>query len=254
MKTLSLLRGLASFYPVRLREKGDFGGLMCGKLPSEVHTILLCLDYDDEVYPEALKLHPDLIITHHPFIFGAKHAVLESDPVKKNLYERTEKAGLAVYSFHTNFDTGTPGMNDALAERLGLLDAKPLEGCPMARGGRLPMPLPVKDFALYAKKKLGVSYGLLIAAGKPVVETVALIGGGGWRENELAQQLGYDIYISGDIPHHGRREIVLRHYDYLDLPHEIEKVFMPRMRQTILSLDPTLEVETIDHEKLPEVI
>lgn len=254
MKTLSLLRRLAAFYPTRLRDPGDFGGLMCGKLPEDVQTILLCLDYDDEVYPEALKLHPDLIITHHPFIFGTKAFVLSHDPVKKRLYEKTEKAGLAVYSFHTNFDTGTPGMNDALAEKLGLLDVRPLDGCAMARGGRLPMKLPVRDFALYAKKKLGVAYGLLIAAGKETVETVALIGGGGWRENELAQSLGYDIYISGDIPHHGRREIVLRHYDYLDLPHEIEKVFMPRMRQTLLKIDSTLEVETIDHEKLPEII
>lgn len=254
MKTSSLLRKLAAFYPVRLREPGDFGGLMCGKLPERVETILLCLDYDDEVYPAALSLHPDLIITHHPFIFGPKSKVLASDDVKRSLYERTEKAGLAVYSYHTNFDTGTPGMNDALAERLGLLDVKPLEGCPMARGGRLPMPLPVKDFALFAKKRLGVDYGLLIAAGKPVVETVALIGGGGSRTNELAQKLGYDIFVSGDAPHHVRREIVLRHYDYLDLPHEIEKIFMARMKGTLLNIDSTLRVETIDHEKLPQVI
>jgi Uncharacterized conserved protein len=254
MKTIVLLRKLAAFYPTRLRDPGDYGGLMCGKLPETAETILLCLDYDDEVYPEALKLHPDLIITHHPFVFGTPQAVLSSDPIKNDLYERTEKAGLAVYSYHTNFDTGTPGMNDALAERLGLLDVVALEGCPMARGGRLPMRLPVRDFALYAKKKLGVSYGLLIPSGKPVVEKVALIGGGGWRSAELAQTLGYDIFVSGDVPHHGRRENVLRHFNYLDLPHEIERVFMPRMKGTLLSIDPTLRVEIVDHEKLPEVI
>jgi dinuclear metal center YbgI/SA1388 family protein len=254
MKTRRLLRELAAFYPQRLREKGDFGGLMCGKLPEESNVILLCLDYDDEVYPVAKRLHPDLIVTHHPFVFGPKGSVLAHDPIKRSLYERTEKEGLAVYSFHTNFDAGTPGMNDALADRLGLLDVKPLEGCPMARGGRLPMPLPIADFAYYAKKRLGVDYGLLIAAGKAVVRSVAIVGGGGWRGNELAQRLGYDIFVSGDMPHHGRREVTLRHYDYLDLPHEIEKAFMPRMRQTILRLDPTLRVETLDHEKTPIVI
>jgi dinuclear metal center YbgI/SA1388 family protein len=254
MKTASLLRKLAIYYPVRLREPGDFGGLMCGKLPEEVKKILLCLDFDDEVYPLALKEKPDLIITHHPFIFGTKSYVLAHDPVKNSLYERTEKAGLAVYSYHTNFDTGIPGMNDALAEELGLLKVHPLLGNAMARGGDLPQKMEIHGFAKYAKEKLGVSYGLLIASGSKLVVNCAIIGGGGWRENELAQAEGYDVYISGDCPHHGRREIVLRHYNYLDLPHEIEKVFMPRMKKTLLSIDGSLEIVTIDHERLPEVI
>lgn len=254
MKIATLLRKLAAFYPARLREPGDYGGRMCGKLPETVETILLCLDYDDEVFPEALKLHPDLIITHHPFVFGTPKAVLSADPIKKDLYERTEKAGLSVYSFHTNFDTGTPGMNDALAERLGLLDVTPLEGCPMARGGRLPMLLPVRDFALYAKKRLGVSYGLLIPEGRPSIERVAIIGGGGWRNADIAQTLGYDIFVSGDAPHHGRREITLRHFNYLDLPHEIERIFMYRMKATLLGIDPTFRIEIVDHEKLPELV
>ena len=138
--------------------------------------------------------------------------------------------------------------------RLVISIAKHYVGRGMARGGDLAAPMEVHDFARYAKEKLGVSYGLLIAAGKATVSSVAIIGGGGWFENELAQKCGYDIYISGDMPHHGRREVVLRHYNYLDLPHEIEHVFMAQMKKTLLLIDPTLEVVTIDHEKLPEVI
>ena len=72
--------------------------------------------------------------------------------------------------------------------------------------------------------------------------------------NENAQKEGYDIFISGDIPHHGRREVVLRKYNYLDLPHEIEKIFMPQMEETLLSIDPTLEIVKVDHEELPILI
>jgi putative NIF3 family GTP cyclohydrolase 1 type 2 len=90
------------------------------------------------------------------------------------------------------------------------------------------------------KATFGVSYGLLIAAGKPMISSVAMIGGGGWMENVNAQAEGYDIYLSGDCPHHGRREIVLRHYNYLDLPHEIEKAFMTRMTKTLLNIDQTI--------------
>jgi dinuclear metal center YbgI/SA1388 family protein len=254
MKTSSLLASLAHYYPQRLREKGDFGGLMEGHLPIEVKKIFLCLDFDDELYAAALKERPDLILTHHPFIFGTKAWVLAHDAVKRDLYERMEKARIPIYSYHTNFDTGKPGMNDELAEKLTLQDVHPLEGSAMARGGKLKTPMEIHAFAKYAKTRLGVSYGLLIAEGKKEISSVALIGGGGWKENEIAQQEGYDIFLSGDCPHHGRREIVLRHYNYLDFPHEIEKAFMSRMTKTLLIIDHNLEVVSYDHERLPEVI
>lgn len=254
MKTAILLNKLAHYYPQRLRDKGDFGGLMEGKLPSEIHKIMLCLDFDDELYLHALQEKPDLIITHHPFIFGTKFKVLSEDPIKKDLYLRMEKAGIPIYSYHTNFDSGTPGMNDELAEKLSLGSVHPLQSSIMARGGILPKPMEVHAFAHYAKERLGVAYGLLIAEGKKEISSVALIGGGGWRENVLAQQEGYDIFLSGDCPHHGRREIVLRHYNYLDLPHEIEKAFMSRMTKTLLIIDHSLEIVSFDHEQLPEVI
>jgi dinuclear metal center protein, YbgI/SA1388 family len=254
MNTKSLLRQLASYYPQRLRESYDFGGLMVGTLPKEVHSVFLCLDFDDEVLPEVLKVRPDLIITHHPFFFGTRYRILKSDPVKAELYEKMLKEKLCLLSYHTNFDAARSGMNDELAEKLGLIDVKPLETAPMARGGKLEKPMEIRAFARYAKERLGVSYGLLIAAGKPMISSVAMIGGGGWMENVNAQAEGYDIYLSGDCPHHGRREIVLRHYNYLDLPHEIEKAFMTRMTKTLLNIDLKLTIISVDHEKLPEVI
>jgi len=254
METRALLRKLAVYYPQRLRENRDFGGLMVGKLPAEIHSVFLCLDFDDEVYPLALKTNADIIITHHPFFFGTRCRILKSDPVKASLYEKMLEAKMTLLSYHTNFDAGKPGMNDELAEKLGLKEIKPLETVPMARGGKLPRCMEIHDFARYAKARLGVDYGLLIAAGKSMISSVALIGGGGWMKNVNAQAEGYDIYLSGDCPHHERREIVLRHYNYLDLPHEIEKAFMTRMTKILLSIDQYIQVTSVDHEKLPEVI
>jgi putative NIF3 family GTP cyclohydrolase 1 type 2 len=91
MNTRSLLRSLAVYYPQRLRESYDLGGLMVGKLPLETKKIFLCLDFDDEVYPLALKEKPDLILTHHPFFFGTRNKILKEDPVKAALYEKMLK-------------------------------------------------------------------------------------------------------------------------------------------------------------------
>lgn len=254
MKTKALLRRLSKMFPKRLGEWYDHLGLQVGKLPEDVNKIMVCLDFDDEIYDIAVKENVDLIITHHPFIFGKLKKVLERDPVKKALYEKMAEKNIPIVSYHTNFDAGEGGMNCALTEALGLENIKRLKTFPMAMGGTLKEEMEVHEFAKYAKERLGVSYGLLINEGKPTVKSVAIIGGGGWQEYLNAMQEGYDIYISGDCPHHGRREIVLNHYNYLDLPHEIERIFIPTMTKILLSFDKSLDIVQVDHERLPEVI
>ena len=83
---------------------------------------------------------------------------------------------------------------------------------------------------------------------------MAIIGGGGSRSWQLAKDAGADIYISGDAPHYVRRDIVNARYNYLDMPHEIEKIFMPTIKKFLLGIDKDLEVIVVDHEKLPKVI
>lgn len=254
MKTRSLLKKLGDKFPKKTAEWYDHPGLQVGSFKEETTKILLCLDFDDEVLPTVLDYKPDMIITHHPFIFGKLKQVLASDPVKAVLYEKMKELDIPIMSYHTNFDLGKDGMNDTLANLLNLEDIKPLETCPMARGGHLKEPMEIHDFAKIAKKAFGVDYGLLIAEGKKMVQSVAIIGGGGSREYVNAMNEGYDIYISGDAPHHCRREIVLNHYNYIDFPHEIEHVFMTQMEEILLGLDPNLQIKKVDHEKLPEVI
>ena len=255
MNTRQMLLKLSKRFPKRIAKMNhDRVGLMTGKLPDEIHKILLCLDCDHEILSQIKDFKPDLILTHHPFIYGTRAFILSHDPVKKALVDELDSLGIPVYSMHTNFDTGIGGMNDALAEALGLLDIKVSEKDPMMRGGRLPSPMKVEDFARFTKERFDVDYSLLIAKGKPVVESVAIIGGGGSRRWSLAKEEGYDIFISGDAPHYVRRDVVLNNYNYLDMPHEIEKIFMPQMKKILLELDDSLEILTIDHEKLPKVI
>ena len=50
MKTKTLLKKLAKYFPKSLAESYDHVGLQCGKIKEETNTILLCLDYDEEVF------------------------------------------------------------------------------------------------------------------------------------------------------------------------------------------------------------
>ena len=256
MNTKILLRKLANRFPKKYAKfYHDHVGLMTGKLPEEVHSIVLCLDFDYQVLPLIKENKPDLIITHHPFIYGTKAKVFKRDKLKEQLSNEIDALGVPVYSMHTNFDSGKDGMNDALAEALGLENVyQPAEKDLCMRIGELKKVMPIEEFARYAKARLNVDYGLLIHEGGDLIKKVGIVGGGGSRDWFIARDEGCDIYISGDAPHHVRRAIVNEHFNYLDVPHEVERIFMPQMKKILLSLDPTLEILMVDHEEMPEVI
>jgi dinuclear metal center YbgI/SA1388 family protein len=255
MKTNFLLNKLAKRFPKRIAKKyHDFVGKMTGDKPEEINKILICLDLEWEILPLVKEHKPDLIITHHPFIYGTKYQLFKRDLSKKDLCEEIDILGIAVYSFHTNFDEGKGGMNDALASALKLQDIYAPEKDLMMRIGTLKEEMDVLEFAKFAKETLNVEYSLLIDAGSRNIKKVGIVGGGGSRTWKIAKDEGCDIYISGDAPHHVRRDIVNTHFNYLDMPHEIEKIFIPTMKKIILDLDENVEIVTIDNQKLPKVI
>ena len=250
-----VLRKLAKDYPKRIAKANhDYVGLMTGKKPDKIQKVFLSLDLDWEVLPLVKEFKPDVIMTHHPFIYGTRARVLKYDESKRLLVEEIDRLGIPVYSFHTNFDTGRGGINDSLAEALALNNVYAPMKDPMMRIGELDHPIEATEFAKLAKTVFHVDYALLINSGAKMIKKVGVVGGAGSRGWRLAMEEGCDIFISGDAPHHVRRDIVNAHYNYLDMPHEIEKIFMPAMKKILLSYDPTLEIMTVDHEKLPKVI
>ena len=255
MKTNILLNKLAKKFPKKYAKMNhDFVGLMVGKKPEEVHKIVLILDMDLVVLPKILEIKPDLVITHHPFLFGPKAKILKSDEKKRFIKEELEKRNIALYSYHTNFDTGKDGMNDALSNALNLKNIYAPQKDIMMRIGELDKEMEVHEFSKYACKCLGVNYSLLINYGKDKIKKVGIIGGGGSRSYIVAQEEGCDIFISGDAPHHVRRGVVDDKFNYLDMPHEIEHIFMEQMKKILLGFDSSLEIITFDHEIIPEPI
>jgi len=255
MKTRQLIKELYRRYPLNIAEANeDYVGLMVGKLPLDVHKILLCLDMDETIFSDVLEFRPDLIITHHPFIYGEKKEVFAENPHKEDLYRLLKNHNFPVFSIHTNFDGGTPGMNDTLAKMLDLKGIYTPEKELCMRIGTLDREMKINDFVKYAKDRLGASYGLLIDKGKKKIKKVAIIGGGGARFYKIAMEEGADIYISGDMSHYVRRDIIIDRYNYLDLPHEIERVFMPTIANEIKKIDGSIELKIVDHEKEAKLV
>ncbi len=255
MKTRSLLVKLSKQFPKRIAKKyHDYVGLMIGPLKEEVHKVLLCLDFDEQILDKALLFKPDLIITHHPFFYGSKVKILKFDEKKAYLNKVLTENNIPLYSMHTNFDEGREGMNDALSAALGLENVYAPEQDLVMRIGNLKEKMTIEEFCAYAKNKLRVDYGLLVQGNDHNIKKVGIIGGGGSRSYVTALNEGCDIYISGDAPHYVRRDIILQKFNYLDVPHEVEHIFMPQMEKILHSFDPSLEILALDHETMPKVI
>jgi dinuclear metal center YbgI/SA1388 family protein len=148
MPTLSdLLAVLDRAYPARLAESWDSGvGLTCGDPAATVRAVLLAVDVDAAVVAEAEELGVDVLLTHHPLLFRPVQSVAANTP-KGRLLHRLIRAGIAHVAAHTNADRAVGGVNDALAEALGLRDMRPLVPAPGAPLDKIVSFVPVADAA-----------------------------------------------------------------------------------------------------------
>lgn len=255
METKKLIRKLYKKYPTKIAKKyHDYVGVMVNCLPESVNKIVLCLDVTKKVIEEAISQKADLIISHHPFLYGKKSFILKNDERKKQMYDTLLANKISVYSFHTNFDEGKDGMNDALSEALELENIQPFEKVPMGRKGSLKEEMDIDDFAHYALKKLNLQYGQLIKCGKQKIKNVGIIGGSGARDAFTCLEDGIDIFLSGDTPYHIRKELQERNLNYLHVDHEVEIIFCKQMKKVLLSIDPTLEIIIVNDVKQIDLI
>lgn len=201
-----LLEGLERIAPPSLAEEWDNVGLLVGDRSREVSTILLALDATLPLLEEAIERGVDTIITHHPCIFRPLHAIDLTTPGGIFL-ERALAQQINVIACHTNFDSATAGVSDALGALLGL-DAlcplRPVGGdseTGLGRIGNYPKAIPFTQFMERAFLALGSDAVQL--AGKPPqsVSRVALCGGSGSDFAETAFAAGADIYLSSEIKH-----------------------------------------------------
>lgn len=101
-------------------------GLAIGTLNKQVSKVLVTLDVTHAVVDEAIANGCELIIAHHPPIF-MKLSNLRTDNPQGQLYEKLLKNDIAVYAAHTNLDVAPGGVNDLLADALGLVERRILE-------------------------------------------------------------------------------------------------------------------------------
>lgn len=112
-------------FPIFLAEKWDNVGLQLGDPEQSISRLMIALDLDSQVLEKALDLNADMIITHHPLIFKPLKNLDYSTP-HHAMIRKLVRSDIAVYSAHTNLDSAQFGLNQYLAEKLGLEEIRPL--------------------------------------------------------------------------------------------------------------------------------
>lgn len=120
-----VVAAMERLYPSALAEDWDAVGLVCGRPERPVKRVLVAVDPVASVVAEATAWGADLLITHHPLLLTGVHSVSATDPKGEVITDLIE-ARCALLSAHTNADAARPGVSDALAELLGLVDLRPL--------------------------------------------------------------------------------------------------------------------------------
>ncbi|MGC4960016.1 Nif3-like dinuclear metal center hexameric protein [Gordonia sp. DT218] len=118
-------------YPRRLAEPWDSVGPVCGDPTEPVGSVLVCVDVTDAVVDVAVESGAQMVVAHHPLLLRGVDSVA-ADTVKGRLIHRLIRSGIALFTAHTNADSARPGVSDALAELMGLVDTVPIDPKPAA--------------------------------------------------------------------------------------------------------------------------
>lgn len=205
MLVAQLLAAVERLAPSRLAEDWDNVGLIVGRHNHPVRRVLVALELCDEVLGEAREHGCDAILTHHPPIFPTLSAL--TDAGAGELVLRAAEGRVAVLSAHTNLDSAPGGLNDVMADLLGISSAGALRpsptdpGCGLGRVGRV-HPTTLGGLVERVRERFGapaISY-----AGDPWtrVERVACCTGSGGSLIAEALAAEADAYVTSDLRYH----------------------------------------------------
>lgn len=121
----ALIQGFESFSPKSYALEGDKIGLQVGTMNKKVTKLMTALDVNEQVVDEAIAEGVDFIIAHHPLIFRPLKSIKTDDSYGKTI-EKLIRHEITLYVAHTNLDVTRGGVNDLMAEAIGLQDTEVL--------------------------------------------------------------------------------------------------------------------------------
>ena len=237
----------------------DNAGLLVGRPAAGAERILTALDITKEVILEAERLDCRLIVAHHPVIFHPVKSITDTDPVGERLLMLAERR-IAAICAHTNLDAAQGGVNDCLAEALGLAGVEQLsqdgvdgQGRPYGIG-RVGLAhrsgLTAEEYAAFVKERLGAVSVRVADGGRPV-QRVAVGGGSCGSMLRAAVEQGCDTFVTADVKYDQYLEARALGLTLMDAGHfATENVVVARLAEYMRAAlaDTEVMVSAVHHE------
>jgi len=195
---------LDAFAPPRLAAEWDNVGLLVGDRLQKVSRVIVCLTVTPAVAAEAIRERADLIITHHPLPFRPLNRLTTDEPTGRLLLDLI-RACVGIYSPHTAFDSAAQGINQQLAEGLGLVDIQPLVPAVdlgAGRCGRLVQPQTLGQVAARLAQFLKIGQVAAVGDIQRPVERVGIACGSAGELLAAAIDARCDLFLTGEARLH----------------------------------------------------
>ena len=199
---------LDAFAPPALAAEWDNVGLLVGDRALAIERVMTCLTLTPDVAAEAVRERVNLIVTHHPLPFRPLKRLTADEPTGRILLDLI-RAGIAVHSPHTAFDSAAAGINQQLAEGIGLTNIQPLEpagevGSAVGAGrfGTLQGSQTLEQLARSVKQFLKASLVQTVGGSQMVVQRVAVGCGSAGEFLGVAEQKGCQVLVTGETRLH----------------------------------------------------
>ena len=238
-----ILKFVETLAPRAMKMEWDNVGLLCGSKNTEVTKVLVALDPFEGVCHEAAETGAQLIVTHHPLIFRPQKAVTDETSIGRSIMFLCRN-GISAINAHTNLDQVSGGVNDVLAEKLGLQNIQiinPVDGYGLLRCGDVKQQ-PLETFLTHVKETLGCQ-GLRYVNGCDTVSRVAVGGGSCADFMQAALKAGCDTFVTADVKYNQFRTAFELGLNLIDAGHfHTENPVMPVVADKLRAAFPGVEV------------
>lgn len=231
-------------YPEDLRASWDFiDGLIQGNLNRAVSKIILTLELRENI----INNKADMIILHHPPVFGKDRKITNS------FYKKIKEKDVVIYSIHSRADK-LGIMNKAIAQAIfktfeikGILE----DGTAIIE---LPHEIELNELLEKIKESFNLRY-LNYIRKKDKVRRIAIHGGEGFQNHhiELASKYDIDTYLGGDLTHHLAENAHFHQINFIDILHVTEQEGLKLIMDQLSSRFPDIQFEYYPQNPLWEV-
>jgi dinuclear metal center YbgI/SA1388 family protein len=214
MPTLdAVTAALEHLAPLRLAAAWDAVGLLVAPRRQAITRVMTCLTLTPDVAAEAVREQADLVVSHHPLPFRPVPRITSATGPGRVLLELIG-AGAGIWSSHTAWDSAAGGINDQLADLLGLAHVSPLEpdgdlpAVGFGRAGTVAGECRLADLAARAAAAVGAKHVQIAGDPNRPAGRVGIVCGSGGDCIEQVVRAGCDTLLTGEIKLHQATDAV----------------------------------------------